>query len=150
MFTIGMSWRTKVLLFYIYEEGLNWKIIKEGNVSYLTKIKIRWFGLFVCLFFLAVFVWVFVLFCFVPLFACIVLIFFLFAFFSCCFRFDFWSCLLFLLFYESFFFLFLFFFFVCRKENNSMFRESLLVLKTHCIKTYTLLPCFALCLILLR
>ena len=45
-------------------------------MSYLTTIKIRWFGLFVCFFFLAVFVWVFVLFCFVPLFACIVLIFF--------------------------------------------------------------------------
>ena len=46
-------------------------------MSYLTTIKIRWFGLFVCLFFfLAVFVWVFVLFCLVPLFACIVLIFF--------------------------------------------------------------------------
>ena len=46
-------------------------------MSYLTTIKIRWFGLFVCLFFfLAVFVWVFVLFCFIPLFACIVLIFF--------------------------------------------------------------------------
>ena len=149
MFTIGMSWRTKVLLFYIYEEGLNWKIIKEGNVSYLTKIKIRWFGLFVCLFFLAVFVWVFVLFCFVPLFACIVLIFF------CLLSFRVVSVLIFdLVFcfccFTSLFFSFSFFFFVCRKENNSMFRESLLVLKTHCIKTYTLLPCFALCLILLR
>ena len=119
-------------------------------MSYLTTIKIRWFGLFVCLFvfFLAVFVWVFVLFCFVPLFACIVLIFF------CLLSFRVVSVLIFdLVFcfccFTSLFF-FLFFFFVCRKENNSMFRESLLVLKTHCIKTYTLLPCFALCLILLR
>ena len=150
MFTIGMSWRTKVLLFYIYEEGLNWKIIKEGNVSYLTTIKIRWFGLFVCLFFfLAVFVWVFVLFCFVPLFACIVLIFFVCFLFV---LFPFWFLILSFIFVvlRVFFFSFSFFFFVCRKENNSMFRESLLVLKTHCIKTYTLLPCFALCLILLR
>ena len=120
-------------------------------MSYLTTIKIRWFGLFVCLFF---FFGCFCLgFCFVLLCSFVRLYcfdFFLFAFFSCCFRFDFLSCLLFLLFYESFFFSFSFFFFVCRKENNSMFRESLLVLKTHCIKTYTLLPCFALCLILLR
>ena len=48
-------------------------------MSYLTTIKIRWFGLFVCLFvcfgcFCLGFC--FVLFCFVPLFACIVLIFF--------------------------------------------------------------------------
>ena len=120
-------------------------------MSYLTTIKIRWFGLFVCLFFfLAVFVWVFVLFCFVPLFACIVLIFFCLLSFRVVSVLIFYLVFCFCCFTSLFFFLFLFFFFVCRKENNSIFREPLLVLKTHCIKTYTLLPCFALCLILLR
>ena len=80
-------------------------------MSYLTTIKIRWFGLFVCLFF---FFGCFCLgFCFVLLCSFVRLYcfdFFLFAFFSCCFRFDFLSCLLFLLFYESFFFSFSFFF----------------------------------------
>ena len=146
MFTIGMSWRTKVLLFIstrkVWTEKSSWREMC------LIQLQSRLGGL-VCLF-VCFFFWLFLfgfLFCF-ALFLCSLV---LFWFFFCLLSFRVVSVLIFdLVFCFCCFTSLFFFFFVCRKENNSMFRESLLVLKTHCIKTYTLLPCFALCLILLR